>query len=244
MTHTLELDDDTAARLRALAVAAAPAVAAPPTLAVAVLRRAGSIGRRRRAIALAGGGVIIIAAVAAATLPGGGAYFTVIQPSENMAPTVEVGDAVVLGKELIPTRGDVVQTHLTQGGDEFNAILRVVGMPGDTVECPAEVDGTCAGVLVNGSVQPESYLAEPTEPFQTQTVPEAHVFLLGDHRVLAVDSRQTGPTDLDSIVGVAVRINRNGESLAVPGAPVRPAPGGSDGVDPADEVPPAEESSP
>lgn len=244
MTQTLDVGDDTASRLRALATAAAPAVTARPALAGAVLRQATGTSRRRRAIALAGGGLVIVAAVAAATLPGRGAYFTVIQPSENMVPTVEVGDAVVFGKDLIPTRGDVVQAHITHGGVEYDPIQRVVGVSGDTVECPAEVDGTCVGVLVNGAVLAESYLAEPTEPFQAQTVPLGQVFLLGDHRYVAVDSRQIGPTHLDQIIGVAVRIVRDGEALAVPGAPIRPAPGGSDGVDPAEEVPPAQESQP
>lgn len=242
MTHTLDLDG-TAERLRALAAAAEPAVAARPALAGAVLRRAASTRRRRRTVVLLGGGVVVVAAVAAATLPGGGSYFTVIQPSENMAPTVEVGDAVVFGKNLVAARGDVVQAHITQG-IEYDSIQRIIGVPGDTVACPAEADGTCAGVLVNGVVLTESYLAQPTEPFQAHTVPPGQVFLLGDNRHLAVDSRQIGPTDLDQIIGVAVRINRDGESLAVPGAPTRPGLGGGDGVDPADEVPPAEESPP
>ena len=81
------------------------------------------------------GGVVVLRALAAATLSGRGAYATVVHPSENMEPSVHVGDAVVLAKKLPPARGDVVRAEIRPGGTKVSTLLRVVALAGDTVAC-------------------------------------------------------------------------------------------------------------
>jgi signal peptidase I len=97
-------------------------------------------------------------------------------------------------------------------------IKRIIGLPGDTVECRTE-DGS---VLVNGEAIVESYLAGGTsacsggrrdawgewQPWSV-TVPEGHVWLMGDNRPYSADSRYhmdeggAGFVPVDHIVGSA-----------------------------------------
>ncbi|WP_238385243.1 signal peptidase I [Nesterenkonia muleiensis] len=137
-------------------------------------------------------------------------------PSESMQPTLEVNDRIVVNL-LAPgvmdvQRGDVVVFEDTRnwwGGPtpETNAVQealifiglapdtsshyvvkRVVGLGGDQVECCDE-----SGLItVNGQPVEEPYLYPGNEPstagFEV-TVPEDHVWLLGDHRSASADSR-------------------------------------------------------
>lgn len=95
----------------------------------------------------------------------------------------------------------------TQGN---HLIKRVVGMPGDTVSCCDE----SGRLLVNGQPLDEtSYLYPGDAASMTEfeiTVPEDHVWLMGDHRSNSRDSRanddgtgQQGSVPLDSVVGQA-----------------------------------------
>ncbi|MBV1851811.1 signal peptidase I [Catellatospora tritici] len=235
--------DDPAGQLRALATAAATSVHAAPDLAGQVLLRArrGRRSRRwRNALLGAGAGVAALSTLAAATLLGQSDFFTVTEPSSAMTPTVGIGERVVFDRSLTPSRGDVVLAHLTRDGDEYDAIFRVMGMPGDTVACPATAPGTCDAVMVNGAAVPEPYLNQVTAPFAEVTVPAGQVFLLGDNRPGANDSRYGGPVPLDAVDAVAVRIKgEDGTVRPVPGAPAHDGPGEQDNVDPAGPVPPA-----
>lgn len=89
-------------------------------------------------------------------------------------------------------------------------IKRVIGMPGDTVAC-CDADGRLS---VNGQPLDEtSYLYPGDEPSMVDfeiTVPEDHVWLMGDHRSNSRDSRAnddgtgaTGSVPLDDVVGQA-----------------------------------------
>ncbi|NYH53683.1 signal peptidase I [Nocardiopsis arvandica] len=93
-------------------------------------------------------------------------------------------------------------------GKEY--IKRVIGLPGDTVECCDEQNR----VLVNGvPLEEGDYLypgstASHTE-FGPVKVPEGHLWLMGDHRAISADSRvnQNNPGDgavpIDHVVGRA-----------------------------------------
>jgi signal peptidase I len=237
--------DDTAGELRRLAAVAAPTVAVRSDLARVVLGRALRQQRRRRlrnAALVAGGGVAVVATLAAGAVLGRSDYFTVTEPSPAMEPTVRVTEDVVFNKKLAPVRGDIVAVHLVREGAEYDAMFRVVALAGDTVGCPAGPSGRCAALVVNGVPVPEPYLGKvSTDPFPVGTVPAEKMFLLGDKRDQARDSRHIGPVDLDDVTGVAVQIKdqSTGKVRAVPGAPVRGLPGGQDNVDPAGPVPPA-----
>jgi signal peptidase I len=204
--------------------------------------------RRLRRAAIGGGsGLVVLSTLAAATLLGRSDYFTVTQPSAVMESTVHIGDRVVFNRQLSPARGDVVQVHLVDDeGHEYDSILRVVGLPGDAVGCPAGPDGRCDAVVVNGAPVAELYLgAAVTEPFATRAVPPNMLFLMGDNRAAANDSRFIGPVKFADVTGVAVQIKgRDGQARAVPGAPAHAGPGDRDNVDPAGPVPPARASVP
>jgi signal peptidase I len=245
MNKILPSPDDAAENLRMLATAAAPTVHARPDLARVVLGRARRQRRARRlrkAAASVGGGVVVLTTLAAATLLGRSDYFTVTQPSTAMEPTVHVGERVVFNKKLSPARGDVVLVHLVRDGDEYDSMMRVVALPGDTVGCPAGPSGRCEAVVVNGTPVAEHYLgATVTGPFPTSTVPAHTIFLLGDNRPAANDSRVLGPVGLADMGGVALQIkDQDGQVRAIPGAPAHGGPGDRDNVDPAGPVPPAE----
>lgn len=233
---------DTADELRRLAAAAAPAVTARPDLARVVLdraRRQRRVRRLRNSTIGAAGGIVVLTALAAAAVLGRSDFVTVTQPSTAMEPTVRVGERVVFNKKLSPARGDVVNVRVDRGGDEYDVLLRVLALPGDTVGCPAGPSGRCAAVVVNGTPVPEPYLgAALTDPFPTSTVPAHRMFLLGDNRAAASDSRYIGPVEVAGATGVAVQIkDPAGQARPVPGAPARGLPGEKDNVDPAGPVP-------
>ena len=154
-------------------------------------------------------------------------------PSASMDPQLEVGDRVVVSKLAYrlhdPRRGDVVvfDSPLQEEKDEpplpirvvrevFEAaglrrpgeeelIKRVVGLPGETVNCRNGV------VTIDGKPLDEPYLPPGTVtncPGQGQTfpmkVPADHVVVFGDNRGNSMDSRRFGPVDEDAIVGRAM----------------------------------------
>lgn len=160
-------------------------------------------------------------------------------PSSSMEDTLEVGDRVLVSRlapgPLDLHRGDIVVFEdpggwLRQDPDpdslrqrlidvgEFVGLLpantgshlikRVIAMPGDTVSCCGQ-DGR---VSVNGVSIDEPYVidgAVPSEiPFEI-TVPEGHLFVLGDNRPNSADSRYHqgapggGTVPIENVVGVA-----------------------------------------
>lgn len=138
-------------------------------------------------------------------------------PSASMEPTLEKGDRVLVNKLSYDLhdvhRGDVIVFELEpdQVGDDGikDLIKRVIGLPGDVIESR---DGV---VYVNDRALDEPYLADgmvtgdPSDgqnpAIDRQTVPEGHVFVLGDNRSNSADSRYPyrGPIPIDSIVGRA-----------------------------------------
>jgi signal peptidase I len=108
-------------------------------------------------------------------------------------------------------RGDVIvferldeASASAADSDVKDLIKRVIGLPGDVVLAR---DGV---VHVNGTRLDEPYLAEGTRTIkldQPVTVPEGHVFVMGDNRGNSSDSRVFGPVPEENIVGRAfVRI--------------------------------------
>lgn len=87
-------------------------------------------------------------------------------------------------------------------------IKRVIGTPGDSVEC-CDADGR---VMVNGVPLDEPYLADGSVPSELEfsvTVPEGGVWVMGDNRQNSQDSRYQqgrpggGAVPLSHVVGVA-----------------------------------------
>lgn len=129
----------------------------------------------------------------------------------SMMPTLSDGDRMVVNKIGYaigePKRFDIVVFHAEVQKDY---IKRVIGLPGDEIEYIDDV------LYVNGDPLEEPYLdqykaeisdAPLTEDFkledkiQSKTVPEGHVFVLGDNRRKSKDSRHIGVVSIDEIIG-------------------------------------------
>lgn len=132
-------------------------------------------------------------------------------PSGSMEPTLEKGDRVLVNKLSYDlhdvNRGDVVVFELPAdkvGADGIKDLIkRVIGLPGDVIETRNGV------VYINGRRLKEPYLPDGVTtdhpPIERQTVPEDHVFVMGDNRDNSADSRYVsrGPIPIDTIVGRA-----------------------------------------
>lgn len=155
------------------------------------------------------GGALLVALIIRATL-----FQAFWIPTGSMEPTLHEGDRVLVNKLSYRlhdvNRGDIVVFERPDEGqasaaedDVRDLIKRVIALPGETVEAR---DGV---VYVDGQRLDEPYLPEGTvtDMDQTYTVPEGHVFVMGDNRGNSHDSRAFGAIDEDTIVGRAfVRI--------------------------------------
>jgi signal peptidase I len=127
-------------------------------------------------------------------------------PSGSMLPTLHEDDRVLVNKLSYDLhdvhRGDLVVFERPEGdsvGQIKDLIKRVVGLPGDRIEAR---DGH---VYINGDLLEEPYLPDGTQTdnLTSQTVPEDHVFVMGDNRGDSMDSRVFHAIDEDLIVGRA-----------------------------------------
>lgn len=135
-------------------------------------------------------------------------------PSGSMLDTIQIEDKV-MSEHLSyyfgdPKPGDIVtfEDPITPGR---TLIKRVIATEGQTIDF---VDGR---VLVDGELIDEPYLKEGsyTEPLIDHpegmdsisypfTVPDGHVWVMGDNRLESADSRYFGAVDVDTISGRAL----------------------------------------
>jgi signal peptidase I len=127
-------------------------------------------------------------------------------PSGSMLPTLHEEDRVLVNKLSYDLhdvhRGDLVVFERPENeaaGQIKDLIKRVVGLPGERIESR---DGA---VYIDGDLLEEPYLADGAETtgLEPQTVPEGHVFVMGDNRGDSMDSRVFHAIDEDLIVGRA-----------------------------------------
>ncbi|WP_159081390.1 signal peptidase I [Nocardioides sediminis] len=144
--------------------------------------------------------------------------------SVSMLPTLAAED-VVLTTRTPPRvtdldRGDLVVFRSPEDGRR--TIKRVVGVPLDVVVI---LDGL---LHVNGRPVVEPYADASLLPgyySRTVTVPDEHVFVLGDNRGNSVDSRDYGPVGVDDLTGrVLLRVWPPG-TRTPPDGPDRDGPG-------------------
>ena len=129
-----------------------------------------------------------------------------IVQGSSMEPSFHNGERLLVNKFIYrfvePKRGDVV-IFKPDGEPRERFIKRVIGLPGDTVSVMK------GEVRVNGEPISEKYIAVPVDQdYGTYTVPEKHVFVLGDNRLpgASSDSRFSSPVgyvDYKSITGKA-----------------------------------------
>ena len=148
-------------------------------------------------------------------------------PSQSMVPTLRVGDRVLVNKLVYDfgeiQRGDIVVFenpdlqepdrnvfqdvwHWVTEGLGFSSdptkdfIKRVIALPGETIEVRN------GRVFVDGQRIKEPYVSSMRDrsDFAKFTVPQGHVFVMGDNRPNSQDSRSSlGPIPEDKIVGKA-----------------------------------------
>lgn len=136
----------------------------------------------------------------------------------SMQPTLEDGQRLMVDKVGlrfgVPQPGQIVvfqpptgtgcpSPDIRPGGPAF--VKRVIAEAGQTVEMRA---GT---LYVDGQALAETYLpsafrAGPTDNFQPITVPSGDLWVMGDHRLVSVDSRCFGPLPARNVQGIAMLV--------------------------------------
>ena len=118
-----------------------------------------------------------------------------VVPSASMETTLMTGDQVFaynLQSTWTPERGKIVvftdslgwlKNEPKYSNPQF-LVKRVVGLPGDTIMC-CDAQGA---LVINGYSYPETYTQGVNPTFPLQTVPEGHIFVLGDNREVSADS--------------------------------------------------------
>jgi len=122
----------------------------------------------------------------------------------DMAPMIKDGDVVLfyrLGSSF--SIGDLVLLNF-QGERQ---VRRIVARAGDNV------DVTDEGLFINGALHHETEIYQQTRRFASNvefplTVGEGQVFVLGDARENATDSRIYGPVNTDDTLGTAITVIR------------------------------------
>ena len=124
----------------------------------------------------------------------------------SMLPTLEDHDRLVITRMgLGPNHGDIVVVTLP-GRDGEPLVKRVIATEGQTID----INFDTGQVFINGEEIYEPYLMDTTQLSYNmtfpQTVPEGHMFMMGDNRNNSWDSRdlRVGMVDNRHILGRAV----------------------------------------
>jgi signal peptidase I len=146
-------------------------------------------------------------------------------PSGSMIPTLQIGDHILVNKLsygiripgwghyaaqfTTPKRGDVVVFIFPEDRTK-DFIKRVIGVAGDKVEIKNKK------IFINDKPieDPHAYFEgddgvggiQIKDDYGPKTVPEHHIFVMGDNRDRSYDSRFWGYVDLDDVKGKAFLI--------------------------------------
>lgn len=131
-------------------------------------------------------------------------FRTVGVEGTSMAPTLKSNDRLLLTHLFYtPERGDIVViSRMDQ--NKTPLIKRVIALAGDTLEITAD-----RKVYLNGELLDEPYLqgaeTNPKNCIGKMVIPEGHIFVMGDNRMVSLDSRDisVGPVSLDRVMGKA-----------------------------------------
>ena len=124
----------------------------------------------------------------------------------SMRPTLQSAERLVVNKFIYrfraPERGEILVFRYPRDPSR-DFIKRVIAIPGDTIEI-------CDGrVYVNSALLNEPYILSKTRGnYPLATVPEGHIFVMGDNRNNSEDSRfaDVGFVPFDLIKGKAMLV--------------------------------------
>ncbi len=168
-------------------------------------------------------GIVLLAVVAGVLVKISVGWYVI--PQNGMYPNLPAGTHLFGLKRpyrdvSAVARGDIILFERVEGGQRHLYIWRVVGLPGETIE----IDGD--KLLLNGKevsreklrtensldiyrevydgtayeVAYGSKLPEGIPAVVKVKIPDDHVFVMGDNRHNAVDSRSFGPIPFNSII--------------------------------------------
>jgi signal peptidase I len=130
------------------------------------------------------------------------------QPSFAMENSIQPGDRMFVDTGLDVRHGDLVILSLPQSGTgALPYVRRVIGLQGDRVAC-CDASGR---VTVNNKPLSESYVYPGDQPSIAPfsvTLGKGQIWVLGDHRSIAIDSRMWGPVPAADVVGRVAAISR------------------------------------
>lgn len=136
-----------------------------------------------------------------------------VVPSGSMLDTIQLDDRIGVEKLTYRVRGPEpgeVVTFDSPNGNGTTLVKRVIATGGQTVDIR---DGS---VVVDGTVLDEPYTqGKPTTPLSEHmsgtapiaypyTVPEGHIWVMGDNRTNSRDSRYFGPVPTSAVTGRAM----------------------------------------
>ncbi|UXD88757.1 signal peptidase I [Thalassolituus hydrocarboniclasticus] len=148
-------------------------------------------------------------------------------PQKGMHPTIEQSSLIFVKSGFLfsaedISRGNIVSFRKSENDKEYIFIWRVIGLPGDRVVTdkndvilngkylyrePDESDssGTVFREFI-GDINYRISLAGNAEkhPYQEITVPNGYLFVLGDNRNAAKDSRYIGLIPIESVIGIKI----------------------------------------
>lgn len=157
--------------------------------------------------------VVVAVALTVAFLVRGFLLAHFVVDGSSMDSTLATGDRVFVNKLSYrlhdPNRGDVVVLHQINGATERDLIKRVVALPGETIQMTncevriTEVGETEPRVLNEPYLDRDVISATCGGDFDPVSVPDEHVFVMGDNRSGSQDSRNLGPIAESDLVGRA-----------------------------------------
>ena len=139
-----------------------------------------------------------------------------IEQSTSMQYTLAPGDRLFAVPAAGLRRGDVIIFHVPARVSKTDALVvkRVIALPGDHVAC-CDSRGR---ITVDGRALDETYVYPGDPPSRTRfsaTVGKGHVWVMGDHRNISLDSRRWGAIPASDIVGRVVFVAHGSQIAAL-----------------------------
>lgn len=130
----------------------------------------------------------------------------IVVKQTSMLPTLQQDNYLFLSKQAYnfgkPERGDIIVFPFYKKDKMDYYIKRVIGLPGDRIDIKE------GKVYINGEPEDDHYTKDRTTPgdITNLVIPKGELFVLGDNRLVSVDSRDpaVGTIKIDSVIGQAI----------------------------------------